>query len=238
MHFHLPRRHRRKLLFPPGLLALAGLLWLGSVAVGRWRERLSRKVIIQVAFVPLSLPKNQCNNYDAPLLMPIAQLQLFRQWYDARFTGNTLDDSQEQKLISNAVREMMADSLHPGGVRIRFAPTANYNNLVFALDLMARERVQKYRLDLQHQPATLYAYTYLRPRPSQEDVIDFVDYGSDIIFSRIPEPSPASAFVTYGDDLIIAFRHPVLFQKLMPTKWTTAALMLIAIMALGILRLI
>ena len=35
--FYLPRRHRRKLLFPPGLLAMAGLLWLGRVAVGTWQ---------------------------------------------------------------------------------------------------------------------------------------------------------------------------------------------------------
>ncbi|MBX0290506.1 hypothetical protein K3G63_08660 [Hymenobacter sp. HSC-4F20] len=31
----LPRRSRRSLLFPPGLLALAGLLWLGCVALPR-----------------------------------------------------------------------------------------------------------------------------------------------------------------------------------------------------------
>ena len=34
MHLYLPRRHRRQLLFPPGLLTLAGLLWLGCVALG------------------------------------------------------------------------------------------------------------------------------------------------------------------------------------------------------------
>ncbi|AHJ96824.1 hypothetical protein [Hymenobacter swuensis] len=32
---YLPRRHRRHLLFPPGLLALAGLLWLGCAVVPR-----------------------------------------------------------------------------------------------------------------------------------------------------------------------------------------------------------
>ena len=37
MPFYLPRRYRRKLLFPPSLLALAGLLWLGCVAVGTWQ---------------------------------------------------------------------------------------------------------------------------------------------------------------------------------------------------------
>ena len=36
MAFYLPRRHRRKLLFPTGLLALAELRWLGCVAVGTW----------------------------------------------------------------------------------------------------------------------------------------------------------------------------------------------------------
>ena len=37
MHLYLPRRHRRQLLFPPGLLTLAGLLWLGCVALGPWQ---------------------------------------------------------------------------------------------------------------------------------------------------------------------------------------------------------
>ena len=34
MAFYLPRQ--RKLLFPPGLLALAELRWLGCVSVGTW----------------------------------------------------------------------------------------------------------------------------------------------------------------------------------------------------------
>ena len=37
MPFYLLRRRHLKLLFPPGLLALAGLLWLGRVAVGTWQ---------------------------------------------------------------------------------------------------------------------------------------------------------------------------------------------------------
>lgn len=48
MHFYLPRRHRRPLLFPPGLLALAELLWLGCVALGRWEPALRLHNVVQL----------------------------------------------------------------------------------------------------------------------------------------------------------------------------------------------
>ena len=54
MHFHLPRRHRRRLLLPPGLLALAGLLLLGCLALRPWQERLGRKVVMQLTMPPIN----------------------------------------------------------------------------------------------------------------------------------------------------------------------------------------
>ncbi|SHK86727.1 hypothetical protein [Hymenobacter psychrotolerans] len=49
---HLPRR-RRPLLFPPGLLALAWLLWLGCVALPQMRGMEKPQVIMQVTMRPL-----------------------------------------------------------------------------------------------------------------------------------------------------------------------------------------
>ncbi|OWP62965.1 hypothetical protein CDA63_11305 [Hymenobacter amundsenii] len=51
----LPRRHRRPLLLPPGLLALAWLLWLGCVAVPQVREGPPLKVFALFTPRPLEL---------------------------------------------------------------------------------------------------------------------------------------------------------------------------------------
>ena len=51
---HLPRRHRRPLLFPPGLLALAWLLWLGCVALPRVAGSIP-SLITTIAPLPLQL---------------------------------------------------------------------------------------------------------------------------------------------------------------------------------------
>ncbi|SFQ53501.1 hypothetical protein [Hymenobacter arizonensis] len=174
MRFHLPRRYRRKLLFPPGLLALAGLLWLGCLTVNLWQGKLSRKMIMQLVLLPKHLPLNQCNNYDAPQLMSVTELQAFRTWREASFLGNPVTDAREQERTIGLIQAMMADSAQDGGVRIRFASTARFKDLVFALDLMNREKVQKYRLDIHHGPVTLYAYTYARLRHIQYQTMESI----------------------------------------------------------------
>ena len=50
MHFYLPRRHCRRLLFPPGLLALAGLLWLGCVYITQ-NVRLKPFPVLQLTMI-------------------------------------------------------------------------------------------------------------------------------------------------------------------------------------------
>ena len=54
MHFYLPRRHRRRLLLPPGWVALAGLLLLGCLALRPWQERLKRQVVLELTMPPLN----------------------------------------------------------------------------------------------------------------------------------------------------------------------------------------
>lgn len=63
MHFYLPRRHRRYLLFPPGLLALAGLLWLGCVALGPWQEALKLKSVMQLT-MPSLYPHDEDGTFN------------------------------------------------------------------------------------------------------------------------------------------------------------------------------
>jgi len=236
MRFYLPRRHRRKLLFPPGLLALAGLLWLGCVVVGSWQEKLKPKVVMQVMFLPVHLPPNYRNNFDAPQLMSVAQLQTFRLWHDAYFIGDAVVDAQEQERLKQFVQAMMADSAHDRGVRIRLASTSHYRNLVFILDLMARENVKRYRLDIQHEPVTLYAYTNVRLRPSQAGIVEFL-CGTEFYRRALPVPSPPSAYETYFGELTKGFCHPSLSKIVIPPEWAASASLMVAIAVLGAWRM-
>lgn len=162
MHFFLPRRHRRKLLFPPGLLALAGLLWLGCIALGAHPEQLKQRRVMQLTMVPLNLSRSYYRGYESlwtTILSSPAKIAAFRPWRDIRFIGNLQTDKLEQAHMAGAVLAILSDTLHDGGVRVRFASASRYENLVFALDLMNRASITKYWLDIQHGPATLYTIT-------------------------------------------------------------------------------
>ena len=162
MAFYLPRRHRRKLLFPPGLLALAGLLWLGCVAVGGHADRLKFRGVLQLMMPELHCCKDVMSIPE--MLEQTGKVDTFRPWHSFKFTGNTRHDLLQQAKITETVRAIIADSTHDGGVRIKFMPTARYSSLVFLLDLMYRESVAKYWLDVKHSPTTFYVLTYKRLR--------------------------------------------------------------------------
>ena len=95
MHSYLPRRRRRPLLFPPGLLALAGLLWLGCVQLG------SNPRAIRHAVLELPMPF-----LHKPVERKYLDKEYLRQWYASsprrllgmkcqtfRLTGLSLEDT-------------------------------------------------------------------------------------------------------------------------------------------------
>ncbi|MCC3155481.1 hypothetical protein Q3A66_20665 [Hymenobacter sp. BT770] len=233
MNLYLPRRYRRKLLFPPGLLALAGLLWLGCEVVGKHWDRLKLRSVMQITMPPLQIkPDSPFYGAASPVSMPAHKLESFRPWHFVCFTGPAGHDLQtQQKLILN-VRNIVADSGKAGGVRITFAPTAHYKDLVFVIDLMNRENVKKYWLDFKHKPTTLFAYTDVRPRHGGD-----VQFICGTRYIPMPEPSPPSAFETYSDELMAGFKHPTSLKTLIPTPWSVPVLLLIIIAAIGTWRI-
>ncbi|MBO2011728.1 hypothetical protein [Hymenobacter negativus] len=159
MRFYLPRRYRRKLLFPPGLLALAGLLWLGCVAVGSWREQLKPRYAISITTpVRLIHHDSQFPTIQFELPNPDSVCESCN-WHNASFTGNPIADKHEQALVVKYVRNIIADTMHAGGIRIRFTPTAHYASLVFILNLMNEKAVKKCWLDITRKPVTYYVIT-------------------------------------------------------------------------------
>ncbi|WP_152559935.1 hypothetical protein [Hymenobacter sp. IS2118] len=158
MHFHLPRRHRRALLFPPGLLALAGLLWLGCVIL-REQQRIVRWNVVQLTMPSLHAEDDYPNGPPNPLKWSDAKLNNFRNWREIKFVGSQSSNASAKKQLTQAVARMAANPSIEDGTKVTFGATATYSDLIFVLDLMNQYDVKKYWLDVVHAPTTFYAIT-------------------------------------------------------------------------------
>ena len=171
MHFHLPRRHRRKLLFPPGLLALAGLLWLGCVQLGALRERLTRRTIVDLTMPPKPTSDTIYSTayHDEVQVIPFlySQLHELYHWQNIQLNGDAANDSVSTLAISEAIKTMRADTIPNCGIRVKLTPQTRYKTFVRLIDLMELANQKKYLFDMYHGPFTLYVlvdeYT---PHPS------------------------------------------------------------------------
>lgn len=239
MHFYLPRRHRRPLLFPPGLLALAGLLWLGCVALGPWQGRLKPMTMLQLTMPTLasSPAKSKDCLFCAPSLSKIRNMG---PWHNTYFTGIFSSNSYERVQIANNVHAMMADSEHRGRVRVQFAPAARYKDLIFVLDLVNAEGVPRYWLDVHNKPVTFYAFSEVheRRRPANFNS-NSVTWYSD---GQMHHGSMMGCIIT--EDIIpsmtpsISFWDPTWLQPLLQPEWRVSAWFLAAIVALSGWRVI
>ncbi len=171
MYFHLSRRHRRKLLLPPGLLALAGLLWLGSVTVGSWREKLTRWTVVQ-----LTMPSKPDSDTISHGLYPInrripflySQLFTLYRWQDVLLDGTAAHDSASILTIAKAIATMRADTVPNCGIRVELTPQVKYRTFVQLLDLMAAMNQRKYMFDTYHGPFALYVLVdEYQPQPTE-----------------------------------------------------------------------
>jgi hypothetical protein len=153
----LPRRRQRRLLLPPGWMALGFTLLLGCLVLLSHERQLILRTVLQVTMPSVK------SSVDAPwnnfVYKQPSELNALRPWHDADFVGAPLTDFVTASTIGNAVLAINADTSHVGGVRIRFRQQATYANLVKALDLMNVVNQKKYWLDIRHQPITLYAIT-------------------------------------------------------------------------------
>ncbi|RZJ90093.1 MAG: hypothetical protein EOO60_09330 [Hymenobacter sp.] len=156
------RRVRRRLLLPPGWVALGFLLLLGCQALRPWQGQLRQWTMIQLTMPPLTISSfagEKPGLYARVTNQSRWQLNRFRPWYDIKFKGQALPDSQSAAATEAAIRKIIADTKYAGGVRVRFLPGATYANLVRVLDIMKYTGQRKYWLDTRYQPVTLYAIT-------------------------------------------------------------------------------
>ena len=137
MHFYLPRRHRRRLLLPPGLVALAGLLLLGCLALRPWQERLSKKVAFELTMPPINKsrttwPVEHFEAYDSLMLkepkLSYSNVLTYRKWITISFGQGQRLDTLATVLAGAAARPaagVAAVQVRPaGGLVERSRPAA------------------------------------------------------------------------------------------------------------------
>ncbi|AMR29304.1 hypothetical protein A0257_20845 [Hymenobacter psoromatis] len=229
-------------MLPPGWVALGFLLLLGCQALQPWAGQLKQWNVMQVTMFPLKADtsasylsflkehpehnaRNEFNPYVTPLQAVAANtLQKMRPWHNAEFSGNRLADFLSAATTESAIRKIIADTSHAGGVRIRFLPGATYANLVKVLDIMNYTNQKKYFLDIHHKPTTLYAITD-EPLPVNSTplfVCDFVN----------THPIPAKHTL---QQLIVQFGQQI--SLLGNQVWRFPILLLVLIGSLNLWRL-
>jgi hypothetical protein len=236
-----PRRVHRRLLLPPGWVALGFLLLLGCQALQPWHGQLKLWNVLQVTMPPLkantsylrflkSLPASKIRNKFDPYATPLptistSVLQNLRPWHTVEFSGHRVADFLSEAAVESATRKIIADTGHAGGVRVRFRPGATYANLVSVLDIMLYTDQKKYFLDIHHQPVTLYAIT----SPSTNESKPLSMCG----FIGIAPPAPVEHTIR---QLLINFEQEI--GELRKQAWRWPILVLFVISGLNLWRLL
>ncbi|MGI4862296.1 MAG: hypothetical protein ACRYFZ_00115 [Janthinobacterium lividum] len=152
------RRPYRRLLLPPGWVALGFLLLLGCQLL-LIDKRLQPENVLQLTMPTLeNMAKDKYGKIPSYCFCkPLASIRATTRWQNAQLSGNSLSYPVNRAALEGAVQAMQADEGHARGVRVYFGPTAAYSNLVSLLDLMNRLNQPMYWLDIEHRPVTFYA---------------------------------------------------------------------------------
>jgi hypothetical protein len=194
MHFHLPRRHRRKLLFPTGLLALAGLLWLGCFQLDALQEKLTRRTIVDLNMPPKPASDTiyRAAYHNGMRTIPFLYSQLYElyRWQDIQLNGDAANDSVSVLTISKSIKTMRADTIPNCGIRVNLTPNVRYKTFIRLIDLMQLNSQKKYLFNMYHSPFALYV---------------LVDDYTDIHTPQVP---PAPIFLCGTNSSVISIPLP------------------------------
>ncbi|UOG76359.1 hypothetical protein MTX78_07100 [Hymenobacter tibetensis] len=200
---YLPRRHRRPLLLPRGLVALAFLLLIGCIGLID-QPRLHRYSVMQ-----LTVPRI-CDEQKEPygLCVDFAREAVKKGlWQTADFTGNATADSSNLRLAQRHLRAMHHHST-TSGLQIRFHTQARYGSLLDVLDDVNQASLTKYFLDLYSPITTLYVLPSRRttdftsspepkePVPIESATTTGVTRWLDRISSHLAKPAWGTSLLT------------------------------------------
>jgi hypothetical protein len=188
------RRHSRRLLLPPGWVALGFLLLLGCQALLAHRRQVQQYGVMQLMMPAIkqdtAMARFITKDYDMPYRL-LSELDAARKWHTVDYWGRFLTDADNARYIKAAVQLIKADSAHDGGVRIRLHEHATYANLVEVLGIMNICKQPRYFLDIRHQPTTLYAITnkYVPVKTSNYSLVGGCVLYDDVFIPTPPVPT-------------------------------------------------
>ena len=231
MRLSLPRRHRRRLLLPPGLLALAALLWLGCLALRPWRQALKTNYVIELNMPPRPVSDTVWQYSGARMVsrhqLLYSQVKSMRQWQDVILNGNSMHDVASVNEAERAIQKMQADTLHAGGVRILIKQGARYKSLVKMLGLIQQIGVKHNLFDIYHGTDKLYAYTNAYRSPLADDEWH---RGECLFCNDVIPYRPTTPLWARFSNWVTNLWHLMWLQPLAQPQWR-ASLMLLAAMA-------
>jgi len=233
--FHLPRCHRRPLLFPPGLLALAWLLWLGSMALPQirgFRPEYVMQLTMPEYYPPLRSPLPLLQPvWEGPSYMSPLEIEAFRPWQDAVFTGSPWIDYFSTQQIQATLHQCQADPSQVRGLRIRFMPQARYASLILVLDLFEAFDMKRYWWDIRPPTTTMYMFTV---KPSTYYVAPLC--GGMTLPDVVPT-APASAFAN-GIAWLVALVSPATYAPLLQPDWRNSIYLLLLLAGLTMRKMV
>ncbi|WP_426490955.1 hypothetical protein [Hymenobacter sp. 102] len=155
LYLPYPRRRYRALFFPPGLLALAGLLWLGCVAVPPSELSRTKQTILQILIPPLH-PSKEVQQMWYLVYASQREVAQFRPWQTFSLTGNQWADYHTLRLVRYYSKDLQ-NSRRKRGVCVSMENATTYASFVYLHNTLQELGIHKYWMDFQHQPYTLYA---------------------------------------------------------------------------------
>ncbi|RSK42176.1 hypothetical protein [Hymenobacter perfusus] len=177
---YLPRRHRRHLLFPPGLLALAGLLWLGCVAVPRIVR--PTQYVKEVVFFPLHVPADSFGGFPTP-----QQIEDLGTWQSITLSGNPWADYFDVKIVENAGLLLAEKQLQHRALHVYLNASTSYNTFIQLLDIPNQLGIERYFIDLRKMPYSINLLGNI-PHPNYPSFICGTEYMKPIKpFSEMAE---------------------------------------------------
>jgi hypothetical protein len=138
---YAPRRHSRRLLLPPGWVALGSLLLLGcQVLLAHRRQMLPQRMIeLWMPFLSKAEIRPPLTDLSAlerlRLYNPVAALKPAIRWHYVSFTGNPLNDSLSRVALNKIVLLIRANIGGAEGVQVRFGAGATYDSMIYSLTI-------------------------------------------------------------------------------------------------------
>lgn len=156
---YVPRLHSRRLLLPPGWVALGFLLLLGCQALLAHRSQIRIDYRVELA---MPIPEKMVAKLDyvspmKPFTKPLADIKPVTHWHTVSLKGRKLNDFVNSAVAATALRSIDAEITQAAGVKVCFQQGATNSNLLAMLDLVNRLGHPIYWLDIEHQPTTFYA---------------------------------------------------------------------------------